>query len=142
MIINNKKAGFNYESIEKYNAGIVLTGSEVKSIRNSSVNLTDTFCYIKNGELWVKNLKISRYKNSHPSEIHDENRDKKLLLKREEIKKIQKQTKDLGKTIIVLSIIVEKRIKIKISTAVGKKEFDKRAGIKKRDLDRDLKRSL
>ena len=78
--------------IEKYNAGIVLTGSEVKSIRNSSVNLTDTFCYIKNGELWVKNLKISRYKNSHPSEIHDENRDKKLLLKREEIKKIQKQT--------------------------------------------------
>jgi SsrA-binding protein len=142
MIINNKKAGFNYESIEKYNAGIVLTGSEVKSIRNSSVNLTDTFCYIKNGELWVKNLKISRYKNSHPSEIHDENRDKKLLLKREEIKKIQKQTKDLGKTIIVLSIIVEKRIKIKISTAVGKKEFDKRADIKKRDLDRDLKRSL
>lgn len=142
MIINNKKAGFNYESIEKYNAGIVLTGSEVKSIRNSSVNLTDTFCYIKNGELWVKNLKISKYKNSHPSEIHDENRDKKLLLKREEIKKIQKQTKDLGKTIIVLSIIVEKRIKIKISTAVGKKEFDKRADIKKRDLDRDLKRSL
>jgi SsrA-binding protein len=142
MIINNKKAGFNYESIEKYNAGIVLTGSEVKSIRNSSVNLTDTFCYIKNGELWVKNLKISRYKNSHPSEIHDENRDKKLLLKREEIKKIQKQTKDLGKTIVVLSIIVEKRIKIKISTAVGKKEFDKRADIKKRDLDRDLKRSL
>jgi len=142
MIINNKKAGFNYESIEKYNAGIVLTGSEVKSIRNSSVNLTDTFCYIKDGELWVKNLKISRYKNSHPSEIHDENRDKKLLLKREEIKKIQKQTKDLGKTIIVLSIIVEKRIKIKISTAVGKKEFDKRADIKKRDLDRDLKRSL
>lgn len=142
MIINNKKAGFNYESIEKYNAGIVLTGSEVKSIRNSSVNLTDTFCYIKNGELWVKNLKISRYKNSHPSEVHDENRDKKLLLKREEIKKIQKQTKDLGKTIVVLSIIVEKRIKIKISTAVGKKEFDKRADIKKRDLDRDLKRSL
>lgn len=142
MIINNKKAGFNYESIEKYNAGIVLTGSEVKSIRNSSVNLTDTFCYIKNGELWVKNLKISRYKNSHPSEIHDENRDKKLLLKREEIKKIQKKTKDLGKTIVVLSIIVEKRIKIKISTAVGKKEFDKRADIKKRDLDRDLKRSL
>lgn len=141
-LIKNKKATFNYETIEKYNAGIVLTGCEVKSIRSSSVNISDTFCYIKNGELWVKNLKVSKYKNSHPSTKHDENRDKKLLLKKQEILKIQKQTKDLGKTIIVLNIIIGRKIKVEIATAKGKREFDKRQDIKKRDLERDLKRSL
>lgn len=142
MIIKNKKATFNYETIEKYKAGVVLTGCEVKSIRNSLVNLTDTFCYIKNNELWVKNFKVSRYKNAHPSVVHNDNRDKKLLLKKEEIKKIQKQTKDLGKSIIVLCVIVDRKIKVEIATARGKKDFDKRMDIKKRDLERDLKRSL
>lgn len=142
MIIKNKKARFNYETIEKYKAGIVLTGSEVKSIRNSLVNLTDTFCYIKDDELWVKNFKISRYKNAHPSTKHNENRDKKLLLKKVEINKIKKQTKDLGKSIIILAVLIDRRIKVEIATAKGKKDWDKRQDIKKRDLERDLKRSL
>ena len=140
--IRNKKATFNYETIEKYTAGIILTGCEVKSIRDSSVNISDTFCYIKDNALWVKNMKISRYNRSHPSVIHEENRDKKLLLKKVEINKIKKQTKDLGKTIILLNIIVGRKIKIQIATAKGKREYDKRQDIKKRDLERDMKRSL
>lgn len=142
-IIKNKKASYNFEFIEKYTSGIVLTGSEVKSIRSSSVNITDTFCYIKNNEIWVKNLIITRYKMDHPSVIHDENRDKKLLLKKDEIKKILKQIKDdKGKSIIITNIIVGRRIKIEIASARGKKEYDKRSDIKNRDLERDLKRSL
>ena len=80
--IRNKKSTFNYETIEKYTAGIILTGCEVKSIRDSSVNISDTFCYIKDNALWVKNMRISRYNRSHPSTKHEENRDKKLLLKK------------------------------------------------------------
>ena len=138
--IRNKKSTFNYETIERYMAGIILTGCEVKSIRDSSVNISDTFCYIKDNALWIKNMRISRYNRSHPSVIHEENRDKKLLLKKVEIKKIKKQIKDLGKTIILLNIIVGRKIKVEIATARGKKDWDKRQDIKKRDLERDMKR--
>ena len=95
--IRNKKSTFNYETIERYMAGIILTGCEVKSIRDSSVNISDTFCYIKDNALWIKNMRISRYNRSHPSVIHEENRDKKLLLKKVEIKKIKKQIKNQSK---------------------------------------------
>lgn len=143
MKIRNKKATFNYEIIEKYTAGIVLTGIEVKSIREQNVNLTDTFCHIKSGEVLVNNLLIPRYKNTHPTVIHDEKRPKKLLLKKEEIKKINKQIKDIGKTIIVLEILtVGNRIKLTIATAKGKNAFDKRNSIKDRDIKMDMKRGL
>ena len=87
-------------------------------------------------------MRISRYNRSHPSTKHEENRDKKLLLKKVEINKIKKQTKDLGKTIILLNIIVGRKIKVEIATARGKKEFDKRQDIKKRDLERDMRRNF
>ena len=132
--IRNKKSTFNDETIERYMAGIILTGCEVKLIRDSSVNISDTFCYIKDNALWIKNMRISRYNRSHPSVIHEENRDKKLLLKKVEIKKIKKQIKDLGKTIILLNIRVGRKIKVEIATAKGKRDYDKRQDIKKRDL--------
>lgn len=143
MKIRNKKATFNYTIIDKYIAGIELKGTEVKSIRDLSVTLTDTFCHITNGEMYVKNLVIPRYKNAHLSVFHEENRDKKLLLKKDELKKIKKQIKDVGKTIIVLEILtVGNRIKLKIATAKGKNASDKRYSIKKRDIDMDMKRGL
>ena len=84
-LVNNRKAYFEYHVLEEYEAGIVLLGSEVKSIRQSNVTIADSFVYLKDGEVWVKNLKVARYKQTHIAEPHDENRDKKLLLTKKEI---------------------------------------------------------
>ncbi len=142
-ISTNRKAYFEYHVIEDFNAGIILLGSEVKSIRNGDVNITDCFAYIKDGEIWVKNMKVARYKQTHMAEKHDENRDKKLLLNRREIDKIEKLIQDKGTTMVPLEIFTSKnRIKIKLGVVKGKKLYDKRETIKKRDMERDLRRAL
>jgi SsrA-binding protein len=142
-IVNNKKAYFEYFVLEEYEAGIVLTGSEVKSIREANVTLLDSFIYLRDGEVWIKNLKIARYKQNHPSNLHEENRDKKLLLTKKEISKISRKLEDAGTTCVPLSIFNKRnKIKVKIGVVRGKKLWDKRNSIKERDMKRDLQRSL
>jgi len=138
----NRKANFEYFILDEYDAGIVLLGSEVKSIRQGNVTMTDSFIYIKDGEVWLKNLKVARYSQTHSAEPHDENRDKKLLLTKKQIQKIEKSLQDKGITCIPLKIFTKSnRIKVRIGVAKGKKLYDKRNTIKERDMKRDLQRN-
>lgn len=138
-LLTNRKAKFDYEFLDKYNAGIQLYGSEVKAIKNGRASLVDAFCYISNGELFIKNFNITSLSNFFE---HDSNRDKKLLLKSKEIDKI-KNSLDKHLTIVPVSIYLNERNKIKCEIAVarGKKNYDKRETIKKRDADRELSKS-
>jgi SsrA-binding protein len=142
-ITTNKKAYFEYSVLESFDAGIILIGNEVKSIRRSDVTIADSFVYIKNGELFIKNMKVAKYKQSHMLDKHDDNREKKLLLNRKEINKIEKLIQGLGTTIIPLEIFVSNNlIKVKIGVCKGKKLWNKKEDIKNRDIDRDAKREL
>jgi len=137
-LANNRKAYFEYQIIEEFDAGIILLGTEVKSIRLGGVNLTDSYIFFKNSELWVKNLKVSRYKQQYFADTHDDNREKKLLLTKSQISKISKLLQDRGVTCVPLQIFTKSnKIKIKIGVAKGKKLWDKRQTIKERDLKRE-----
>lgn len=143
MIIKNRKANYLYSILEEFTAGMVLFGSEVKSIRSGNVTLSESFIFIKDGEVWIKNMHIAKYKQSHKLEVHDESRDKKLLLNKKEIEHISKKVIDKGTTIIPLGIFVSNnKLKMKIAVAKGKKNWDKKEDIKARDIKLDLKRSL
>ena len=142
-ITTNRKAYFEYSVLESFDAGIILIGNEVKSIRRNDVTIADSFVYIKNGELFIKNMKVAKYKQSHMLDKHDENREKKLLLNRKEINKIEKLIQGVGTTIIPLEVFVSKNlIKVKIGVCKGKKLWNKKEDIKSRDIDRDSKREL
>ena len=142
-ITTNKKAYFEYSVLESFDAGIILVGNEVKSIRRNDVTIADSFVYIKNGELFIKNMKVAKYKQSHMLDKHDENREKKLLLNRKEINKIEKLIQGVGTTIIPLEVFVSNNlIKVKIGVCKGKKLWNKKEDIKNRDIDRDAKREL
>lgn len=142
-ITTNRKAYFNYSIIESFDVGIKLVGNEVKSIRLNNVVIVDSFVYLKNGEVFIKNMKVSKYKNSHMMDKHDENRDKKLLLHRREINKIEKLIQGVGVTIIPLEIFLSNnKIKVTIGVCKGKKLWNKKEDIKKRDIERDSKREL
>jgi len=142
-ITTNKKAYFEYSVFESFDAGIILLGNEVKSIRSNNVTISDSFVYIKNGELFIKNMKVAKYKQAHMLDKHDESREKKLLLNRREINKIEKLIQGVGTTIIPLEIFISKnRIKVKIGVCKGKKLWNKKEDIKNRDIDRDSKREL
>jgi SsrA-binding protein len=142
-ITTNKKAYFEYSVLESFDAGIILVGNEVKSIRRNDVTIADSFVYIKNGELFIKNMKVAKYKQSHMLDKHDENREKKLLLNRKEINKIEKLIQGVGTTIIPLEVFISKNlIKVKIGVCKGKKLWNKKEDIKNRDIDRDTKREL
>ena len=134
MKIENKKTRFEYTFLETYEAGIVLTGMEVKSIRLGNVNLTDTYCYFKDDELFVKNISIS-LANGEPK------RERKLLLKKSQLRKLKSKLIN-GLTIVPTKIYFNERnlIKVEIVLAQGKKERDKRLKIKERDLNRDLQK--
>lgn len=139
--IRNKKASFEYTFIDKYVAGIVLTGSEIKSIRLGKVNLQDAYCTFLNGELYVKELHISPYAMS--KEInHEPKRERKLLLNKRELRKLETKNKEKGLTIIPIRIFLNERglAKLEIALAKGKKLFDKREDIKKKDMKRELDR--
>ena len=143
MITKNRKAYYEFSILEEFDAGIVLLGNEVKSIRNGDVTIGDSFAYMKNGEIWIKNVKVAPYKQAHKLDKHDENREKKLLLNKKELVKIDRMLGDKGTTIVPLAIFVNNnRIKVKIGVCKGKKLWNKKEDIKSRDIDRDAKREL
>lgn len=143
MITKNRKAYFEFSVIEEYNCGIILTGSEVKSIRSGGLTIVDAFAYFKSGEIWIKNLKVAPYKQAHKLDKHDENREKKLLLNKKEIQKIDRLLGDKGTTLIPLGLFLQNnKIKVKLGVCKGKKLWNKKEDIKKRDIDRDAKREI
>ena len=142
--IKNRRATFDYEIVDTYTAGIVLTGTEIKSIRNGHASLVDTFCYISPaGALWVKNMNIATYFYGSYNN-HEARRDRKLLLNRKEIRAIGKAAKDAGYTIVPLRLFVNDRglAKLVVGVARGKKEYDKRQSIKEREDKRNLARLM
>lgn len=142
-ITTNRKAYYEYFVLEDFDAGLMLMGAEVKSVREGNVSIVDCFAYIVNGEVWLKNMKVARYKQTHVAEKHDENRDKKLLLNRKEIDRIEKLLQDKGTTMVPLEIFTaHNRVKVKIGVVKGKKLYDKRETIKKRDMDREIRRTV
>lgn len=139
--IRNKKATHDFELIEKYIAGIVLTGTEIKSIRLGRASIADTFCYFKNNELWIRNMHVAEYANRGYSN-HDPAWDRKLLLNRSELKKLERKTRERGFTIVATRLFISDTgyAKLNIALAKGKKEYDKREDIKKRDIQRQHER--
>lgn len=139
--IRNKRASFDYEFVDTYTAGIVLTGTEIKSVRESKASLVDTFCFFSNGELWVKNMHIAEYFYGSYNN-HAARRDRKLLLQRKELRKLQGATKTPGFTIVPTRMFINERglCKVVIALAKGKKEFDKRQTLKEKDDKREMAR--
>ena len=141
--IKNKKASFEYFFIETYTAGIVLTGTEIKSIRLGKASLVDTYCTVINGELWVKGMSISPYFYGSYNN-HVMKRDRKLLLTKREIRQLESATKQTGYTIVPLLVFIyEKgRAKMDIALCKGKKEFDKRQTLKEKEDRREMDRAM
>ena len=142
MEIKNKKAYFDYEILESFEAGIVLKGTEIKSIRDGKVNLKDSYAVIKNNEVFLLNTHISQYKEGNIFN-HDETRTRKLLLHKKEIKKIKEQLEVQGLTLVPLKLYFKgEYAKILLGLAKGKKNYDKRESIKKRENLIEIKREL
>ena len=142
MRVVNRKAYYDYIVIDSYVSGIMLQSSEVKSVSNGDFNFNDSFIIFKEGELWIKNWFISKYKSATYNN-HDEVRDRKLLLNKKEINKISDSISEKGITIIPLEIFPNNgKFKLKIGVCRGKKSYDKRESIKKRDLEREYKRQF
>ena len=143
LIANNKKAYHDYFIEDTYEAGIVLEGSEVKSIRRGGVNLRDSFALVENGEVWLKNAHISPYEKSSAFNTHDAKRDRKLLLNRAEINKIVGKVKQKGYTLVPLKMYFrESLVKLELGLCRGKQTFDKRKSIAERDQKRSVERQL
>lgn len=138
--IKNKRATFDYELLETFTAGIVLTGTEIKSIRLGKVSLVDTYCLVERKELWVKNMYIAEYFYGTYNN-HSTRRDRKLLLNKKEIRKIDLAAKNSGFTVIPVRLFMNERglVKLVIAIAKGKKEYDKRNAIRERDDKREMK---
>ena len=141
--IKNKRASFDYEFIDTYTAGIVLKGTEIKSIRQGKASLVDTFCYFVRGELWVKNMHIAEYFYGSYNN-HAARRDRKLLLTRKELRKLERDTQAPGFTIVPTRLYINEKglAKVVIALAKGKKEFDKRETLKEKDARREMDRFL
>ena len=138
----NKSARFNYFVIDEYEAGIVLTGTEIKSVRNGSCNIKDSYGIIRKGEVYLLNMFIGQYKEGNLFN-HNETRDRKLLLHKKEIKKISKDIDIKGLNIVPLKVYFkDSKLKVLIGVCRGKKTFDKRETIKERDIKRDVERNL
>ena len=139
--IQNKRARHEYLIVDRLKAGIVLTGTEIKSIRAGKASLVDTFCFVLDGEMWVKNMYIAPYElgsyNNHASR-----RDRKLLLNRKEIRNLQNDASSPGYTIVPLRLFIDEngRAKLEIALCKGKREFDKRASLRERDYKREMDR--
>lgn len=141
--IKNRRATFDYTIIEKFTAGIVLVGTEIKSIRQGKAALVDSYCYFRGDELFVKNINISEYTEGNVYN-HEPTRERKLLLQKTELRKLQKKMKDQGLTIIPLHLFISDSgyAKLEIGLAKGKKLFDKREDIKSKDIQRDINRKF
>lgn len=141
IVIKNKRAEFDYELIEKFVAGIVLCGTEIKSIRAGKASLADSYCYFSGSELYVKGLHIAEYWWGNLNN-HDPRRDRKLLLTKKELGKLHRKTKEKGLTIIASRLFISDKgyAKLSIALARGKKAYDKRESIKDKDLKREMDR--
>ncbi|MDE6462426.1 MAG: SsrA-binding protein SmpB [Muribaculaceae bacterium] len=139
--IKNRRATFDYAIGDTFTAGLVLTGTEIKSIRLGKASLTDTFCYVERGEVWVKNMYIAEYFYGTYNN-HLERRDRKLLLNRKEIRQLEKESQTAGFTIVPLRLFINERglAKLVVGIGKGKKEYDKRQSIKERDDKRSMAR--
>ncbi len=139
--IKNKKATFDYEIIDTFSAGIVLTGTEIKSIRESKVSLVDTYCYFIGKELWVKNMHIAEYFYGSYNN-HNAKRDRKLLLTKKELRKLAAETKNPGFTIVPTRLFINEKglAKLVIALAKGKHQYDKRQSIKENEDKREMAR--
>ncbi|MCE2964004.1 MAG: SsrA-binding protein SmpB [Chitinophagales bacterium] len=139
--IANKKAGFLYNLVKKYSAGIILQGTEVKAIRMGRVSINEAFCYFKKSELFIKNMNVGEY-DFGTYLNHLPNRERKLLLKKSEINQLLQKVKEKGLTIVPVELSINERgfIKIEVSLAQGKKVFDKRDAIKNKDNKREMDR--
>ncbi|HIX75814.1 MAG TPA: SsrA-binding protein SmpB [Candidatus Parabacteroides intestinipullorum] len=143
VLIKNKRATFDYELLETFTAGIVLTGTEIKSIRQGKASLVDTFCIVEKGEVWVKNMYVAEYfygtYNNHVAR-----RDRKLLLNKKEIRKIFDAIRTSGFTVVPTRLFINEKglAKLVIAIAKGKKEYDKRDSIRERDDRREMDRAF
>ena len=140
--INNKKASFEYEFLEQYDAGIVLVGTEIKSIRAGKASLQEAYCYFSGGELYLRGMNVSTYFWASAWSSHEPFRDRKLLLTRKELRHLSQAVKTKGLTIVATKVYISDNgyAKVHIALARGKKEFDKRASIKEKDIRRELER--
>lgn len=141
ITIKNKRASFDYELLETFTAGLVLTGTEIKSIRLGKASLVDTFAIVKHGEVWVKNMYVAEYFFGTYNN-HAPRRDRKLLLNRKEIRRLQTAAKDRGFTLVPTRLFINERglAKLVLAIARGKKEYDKRQSIRERDDRREMDR--
>lgn len=143
MEIKNRSAYYEYAIEDKWDAGMVLTGTEVKSLRDGKASFTDAYCFLQRGELWVKNLHIAEYAYGTYAN-HLPVRDRKLLLHKRELRKIENRLKDKGYTVVPLRIFFNEsgKAKMQIGLARGKKLHDKRASIREKEMQREVKRYL
>lgn len=143
VYIKNRPATFEYAIEDKLTAGIVLTGSEIKSVRNGKVSFNDSYCFFSKGELWIKSLHIAEYVNAGYAG-HDPVRERKLLLNKRELAKWGTKMKEKGLTIVPLAVFVNENgfAKVELGLGKGKKLHDKRESIKSRDAEREMKRYL
>jgi SsrA-binding protein len=141
IVIKNKKASHDYEFIEKYVAGIKLSGTEIKSIRLGKATIADSYCFFNNGELFIKGMHIAEYWWGNLNN-HDPLRERKLLLTARELRKIERKVKETGLTIIVIKVFINERglAKAEIAISRGKKEYDKRETLKRKDASREMDR--
>lgn len=141
IVIKNKRAQHDYEFLEKFVAGIKLTGTEIKSIRLGKATIADTYCFFSNGELFIRGMHIAEYWWGNLNN-HDPLRERKLLLTQRELRKIERKVKETGLTIIVTKVFINDRglAKAEIAISRGKKEYDKRETLKRKDADREMDR--
>ncbi len=144
VIARNKKARHNYEILEEYEAGIVLKGSEVKSVRQGKVSIVESFARVEDGELWLENMYIAPYEKASAVFGHDPRRRRKLLMHKKEIRRLAGKLAQKGLTLIPLEVYINDRglVKVKLGLARGKKKYDKRESIKARDLRRKIAAEL
>ena len=140
--IKNRRASFDYEFVERFTAGIVLCGTEIKSIRAGKASLVDSYCYFVGNELYVRNMNISEYWWGSYNR-HEPRRDRKLLLTKRELRRLQRATREKGMTIVAVKMFISEGgyAKLDIALARGKREFDKREAIKEKDMRRERERS-
>ena len=139
--IKNRRASFDFEFLETFQAGIVLTGTEIKSIRGGKASLVDSYCYFVGNELYVKNMHVAEYWWGSWGK-HDPKRDRKLLLTKRELRSLHRAVKEKGLTIVAVKLYIAENgyAKLLIALARGKKEYDKRQSIKEKDIRRDMER--
>lgn len=142
ILADNRVARFHFEILETFEAGIILTGREAKSLRAKSAKLSGSFLAVRDGEVWIKNFEIPEYKFAR-GQPHEKLRDKKLLLTSKEVAKIEKSLNEKGIAAVPLDLhLSHSKIKVQVALARGKKKWDKRETIKKRDVTRDIQREL